>query len=69
MITWTQMLVLPDQPGPPVGTETAAPPAVLAGGTARAPRPPEGAAPGCHHPWAPLAVQAITTLRALPTPG
>uniref|UniRef100_UPI00035C3770 IS1380 family transposase n=1 Tax=Parafrankia discariae TaxID=365528 RepID=UPI00035C3770 len=22
-----------------------------------------------HHPWTPLAVQAITTLRALPTPG
>jgi hypothetical protein len=22
-----------------------------------------------HHPWTPLAVQAITTLRALPAPG
>src|SRR5512146_1251546 len=59
----------PDRtPGPPLGTETAPPAAVLHRRPANPHRPAHRAAPVPTRPWADLLTAAITTLRALPEP-
>jgi hypothetical protein len=69
LIAWTQMLALADHPARRWKAKRLRHRLFsLAGRLAHHARTttPHLAA---HHPWTPLAVQALTTLRALPVPG